>query len=172
MKSLAAIILLTSALFVGAQTVATTANVLHPIRKDPNQHNAPTSLDRDPSEKASLLQPTAARPATAASAPAQPAKPAEIVARIDAGLAASKISLVGTVNGIKGRLSVTNIGSQMITPSAQFAICDQKGFQIGSIAKTGQPLSPNDTEKIEVLANNINAVDLKLMKLTAGSEAK
>jgi hypothetical protein len=171
MKLLLAIVFLVAAFSVGAQTVANPYQVLHPIMKDPNKRNAPTSLDRDPSEKADL-QPTAPTTRPAALPPAQPAKPAEIVARIDAGLAASKISLLGTVNGIKGRLYVTNIGSQVVIPLAQFAVCDQKGFQVGSTAKTGQPLEPNDVEKIEVLATNLNAVDLKLVKLTAGALKK
>jgi len=173
MKLLLAILLLVGAFSAGAQTVITPYQALHPIIKDRNNRNAPTSLDRDPSEKASLQPADPTRPAALSSAqPAQPAKPVEIVARIDAGLAASKISLLGTVNGIKGRLYVTNIGSQMVVPLAQFAVCDEKGFQVGSTAKTGQPLAPNDVEKIEVLATNLNAVDLKLVKLTAGSGKK
>ena len=167
MKLLLAIFLFGSVLFVRAQTVATTANVLHPIMKD-GKRNAPTSVDRDPSERAALQQPATPHRATPLP-PAQPAKPAEIVARIDAGLAASKITLIGTVSGIKGRLYVTNIGLQAVIPLAQFAVCDQKGFQVGTTAKTGQALAPNDVEKIEVLATNLNAVDLKLMKLTAGA---
>jgi len=174
MKLLLAILFLVAAFSGGAQTVANPYQVLHPIMKDPNKRNAPTSLDQDPSEKADLeaTAPTHRPARPAALPPAQPAKPAEIIARIDAGLAASKISLLGTVNGIKGRLYVTNIGSQMVIPLAQFAVCDQKGFQVGSTAKTGQPLAPNDVEKIEVLATNLNAVDLKFVKLTAGSGKK
>jgi hypothetical protein len=169
MKLLLAMILFVAALSVRGQTVATTANALRPIMKDPSKRNAPTSLDRDPAEKASLQYTPAARPSSLA---ASAAKPVEIVARIDAGLAVSKISLLGTVNGIKGRLYVTNIGSQEVTPLAQFAVCDQKGRQIGSATKTGQPLAPNEGEKIEVLATNLNATDLKLIKVTAGSEGK
>jgi hypothetical protein len=174
MKLLLAIVFIVffvAAFSVGAQTVVTPYQALHPIMKDPNKRNAPTSLDQDPSEKADL-QPAAPPARPAPLPPAQPAKPVAIVARIDAGLAASKISLLGTVNGIKGRLYVTNIGSQMIIPLAQFAVCDQKGFQVGSTAQTGQPLAPNEAEKIEVLATNLNAVDLKLVKLTAAPEKK
>ena len=171
MKSLLAIVFFVAALSAGAQTVVSPYQALHPLMKDHNKRNAPTSLDRDPGEKADLEQ-TAPTPRSAALPPAKPAKPAEIVARIDAGLAASRISLLGTVNGIKGRLYVTNTGSQVVIPLAQFAVCDQKGFQVGSTAKTGQPLAPNDVEKIEVLATNLNAVDLKLVKLTAGPGKK
>jgi hypothetical protein len=174
MKILPAILFLVTVFSAGAQTVATTANVLHPIMKDTSKRNAPTSLDRDPAEKAALLSTGPAlrsSPSTSVQ-PFAPAKPVEIVARIDAGLAASQISLIGTVNGIKGRMYVTNIGSQTVIPLAQFAVCDQKGFQVGSATKTGQPLAPNDVERIEVVGTNLNAVDLKLMKLSAGAEKK
>ena len=169
MKLLLAIVFLVAVLSVRAQTVATTANVLHPIMKDPNHRYAPTSLDQDPSLKADLMSsgPTSLPARPAAYLPAQPVRPAEIVARIDASLAASRISLLGTVSGIKGRFYVTNIGSQTVVPLAQFAVCDQKGFQVGSAAKTGQPLEPNEVEKMEVLATNLNAVDVKLVKLSA-----
>jgi hypothetical protein len=169
MNLLLAMLFFVAAFSIGAQTTITPYQALHPIMKDRTNRNAPTSLDRDPGEKASLQPAAPSRPAPVAPAqPAKPAKPAEIVARIDAGLAASKISLLGTVNGIKGRLYVTNIGLQVVIPLAQFAVCDQKGFQVGSTAKTGPPLAPNEVEKIEVLATNLNAVDIKLMKLSAG----
>jgi hypothetical protein len=174
MKLLPAIIIFFVAAFsVRAQTVANTSNVLHPILKDPSKRNAPTSLDQDPSVSAEFRASSPTRPATLPGAqPIAPAKPAEIVAKIDSSLAASTISLIGTVNGIKGRFYVTNIGSGMVVPLAQFAVCNEKGFQIGSTAKTGGPLAPNDAEKIEVLATNFNAVSLKLMKLTADTEKK
>ena len=167
-------IFLGAELSVLAQTVATTANVLHPIMKDPSKRNAISSLDRDPSEKADFTSPTPAahRPQTQAAQPNAPAKPSEIIAQIDAGLAASPISLIGTINGIKGRLYVTNIGTRTVTPKVQFAVCDLKGFKIGATAKSGPALAPNEAAKIEVLATNADAVDLKLMKLSAGSGNK
>jgi hypothetical protein len=172
MKLLLAILFLVAALSVRAQTVANPSNVLHPLIKDihdPSQRMAPTSLNRNPSlNDEPGTAPSRATPLS----PGQPAKPAEIIARIDAGLAASPISLIGTVSGLKGKLYVTNVGSQEVIPRVQFAVCNQKGFQIGSATKVGQPLGPNEAEKIEVLATNLNAVDLKLMKLTAGSEKK
>jgi len=168
MKLLLAIIFLVAALSVRAQTVATTANVLHPIMKDIHKPMAPTSLNQDPSVAAEFRTGPSARSAQLPAAAA--AKPVEIIAQIDASLAASKISLIGTISGIKGRLYVTNIGSQVVVPKAQFAVCDRKGFKIGATAKTGPALAPNEAEKIEVLATNLNAVDLKLMKLTGGSE--
>jgi len=156
-----------------AQTVATPYRVLHPIMKDPTHRYAPTSLDQDPSE---ALPPPAARsaPPAARSAPGVAtgaARPVEVVAKIEAGLAVSKITLMGTIDGLKGRFYVTNLGPSTVTPRAQLAVCDPKGFQLGSTSKTGAALAPNEEEKIEVLATNLNAVDLKLMKLT-GSQNK
>ena len=171
MKLLPAIFLLVAALSVGSQTVATTANVLHPIMKDPNKRLAPTSLDRADPSLSGDVQATA--PGQHAALPsAQPAQPAIIIAKIDARLAASPVSMIGTVSGIKGRLYVTNTSSEDVTPLAQFAVCNTKGFQIGFTTKTGQPLAPNESEKIEVLATNLNAADLKLIKLTAGPAKK
>jgi hypothetical protein len=169
---LPAVMLLCIAVFSArGQTVATTANVLHPIMKDPNHRNAVSSVDRDPQEKASLYQSAApATPATPASA--HPAAPVEIVARIDSSLAVSKLNLIGTVNGLKGRLSVTNLGTDTTTPLAQFVIRDQKGAQIGLTSKSGSPLAPNESEKIEVVATNLNAIDLKLVRVSAEPEKK
>jgi hypothetical protein len=174
MKPLLITVFLIAAFAVRAQTTVTPYQALHPIMKDRNKRNAPTSLDRDPSEKADLeaSAPTRQPGRPAAFPPAQPAKPVEIVARIDAGLAASRISLLGTVHGLKGGFYVTNLSPAMITPLAQFAVCDLNGFQVGSTARTGPPLAPNDAEKIEVLATNFNAVDLKLVKLTASPAKK
>jgi predicted regulator of Ras-like GTPase activity (Roadblock/LC7/MglB family) len=99
-------------------------------------------------------------------AAAQPAQPAVIVARIDSGLAASRLSLIGTINGIKGTIYVTNVGAQEITPMVQMAVCDQKGYQLGVASKTGAVLAPNADERIVVVATNLNAAELKLMHLT------
>jgi hypothetical protein len=168
MKLLLAILFLIGACSVRAQTTVTPFQALHPIMKDPNKRNAPSSLDQDSGDIADMRRTSPNRPSVPTAA--QPAKPVEIVARIDVSLAASAISLIGTVNGIKGKIYVTNIGSLMITPLAQFAVCDQKGFQIGMLAKTGTPLAPEDTERIDVLATNLNAVDLKLMKLVGSGK--
>jgi len=171
MKSLLAIIFIVSAFSLRAQTVANPSNVLHPIMKDIHHPNGPTSVDRyhnlvdeSPSAPPSQLG--------AVHAAHQAAKPAEIVAQIDPSLAASGISLIGTVSGLKGRLYITNLSSLTVTPKALFAVCDLKGFKIGDTAKIGPALGPNESEKIEVLATNANAVGLKLMKLSAGSKVK
>ncbi len=164
------LLLLASSLFAEAQTVATTANVLHPLKKFGT--NGISSLNQDPSlapeyrNSRSTFQPHY-NSATPAADPGSAAAPTVIVAKVDADLAASKISLIGTIDGLKGSLYVTNLGSQMVTPRVQLALCNLKGVRIGVTAKDGDPLAPNESEKIDVLATNISAVDLKLMKLTA-----
>ena len=170
MKLLCAMVILVAAFSVRAQTVANTHNVLHPLTKnspDGTARYAPTSLDQDPAERASLMQ-NNSRPSYVA--PGQPAKPVAIVAQIDGRLVASKVSLIGTVTGLKGKLYITNIGSASVVPSATFAICDEKGFQIASATKIGSSLGPNDSEKIEIVATNLSAADVQLVKLTAGSD--
>jgi hypothetical protein len=47
-----------------------------------------------------------------------------------------------------------------------FLVCDTRGGKVGAVAKTGTALAAGDNEKIEVLATNLNAADLKLVKLT------
>jgi hypothetical protein len=154
-----------------AQSASSPTQLVHPILKDPNNRNAPTSLDRDPS----LLQDPAPAPAPhphpapyrAMPLPVvvQPAQPAVIVAKIDSGLAASKLTMIGTVNGLKGTMYVTNTGPREVTPVLELAICDPKGCKIGAMSKIGDALAPNTNEKIVVLATNLNAADLKLMRL-------
>jgi hypothetical protein len=163
MKRWVAILFFAAACSGNAQTVANPYQVLHPIMKNPNQRNAPTSLNQ--SQAAGLGPSPLSSPAPAA--PVAPLKPADMVVRIDAGLAVSPVSLIGTIDGLKGRLYITNLGTHVVTPQAQFAVCDPRGFQIGSATKLGSPLGPNDSEKMEVLATNLNAVGLKLMKLTS-----
>jgi hypothetical protein len=166
MRSLLAILLLVPAIIVEAQTVATTANVLHPIMKDPNKRLAPTSLDRDPSTKAEFMTPTPKARGAAARAATAPAKPLEIVAQIDGTLTTGTISLIGTISGLKGRLYVTNTGSQVVVPKVQIAFCDRNGLKIGTTAKTGEAIAPNGAEKIEILATNVSTVDMKLIRLS------
>jgi hypothetical protein len=138
--------------------------LVHPSLKDPNKRNAPTSLNRDPSLAQDPSQ--SSNRSTALPTAAQPAQPAVIVAKIDAGLAASKLTIIGTINGVRGTIYVTNAGAQEITPVVQLAVCDQKGFKVGLASKTGAALAPNADEKIVILATNLNATDLKLMRLT------
>jgi hypothetical protein len=149
------------------QSASSPTQLVHPILKDPSKRLAPTSLDRDPSLLDGTTTTPAAHQATALPAAAQPAKPAEIVAKIDAGLVASKLTLIGSISGIKGTLYVTNLGSLEVTPMVQVAVCDQKGFKVGIASKTGVALAPNANEKFTLLGTNLNAADLKLMRLTS-----
>jgi hypothetical protein len=171
MKTLPAVVVLflAAGLGVRAQTVVTPQMALHPIMKD-GQRNAPTSLNQDPAlaaeyrNKPSMRVPVYANPNQV---PGQPAEPAVIVAKVDATLGVSPVSVIGTLNGLKGKFYVTNLSSDVVIPKAELAVCNAKGFKIGSAKKDGEALSPNESEKIEVLATNVDAVDLKLMKLTA-----
>jgi hypothetical protein len=158
---------LAGAIAAPGQVASSPMQLVHPILKDPNHRNAPTSLNQDPSLLREMNQNPNSNPnRPAAAQSAKPAQPAVIVAKIDAGLAASKLNLIGTINGLKGTMYVTNVGAQEITPMLQWAICDQKGFQVGLASKTGAALAPNAEERIVVVATNLNAADLKLMHLT------
>jgi hypothetical protein len=164
------LVVLAGAIASQGQVASSPMSLLHPIMKDPNKRNAPTSLDRDPSLAGDLNQNQAPNRPTALPAAAQqsqPAQPAVIVTKIDPGLAGSKLALIATMNGIKGTIYVTNTGAQEITPVVQVAVCDQKGFKVGLASKTGAALAPNADERIVVLATNLNATDLKLMRLTS-----
>jgi hypothetical protein len=160
------LVVLAGAIASQGQSASSPMQLLHPILKDPNHRNAPTSLDRNQS----LIQDQNPSPTPYRSAPppsaTQPAQPAVIVAAIDSGLAASKLALIGTINGLKGTIYVTNLGAQDRTPVVELAVCDQKGFKIGAASKTGDVLAPNANERIVILATNLNAVDLKLMRVT------
>jgi hypothetical protein len=159
------VLVLAGASAASGQVASSPTQLVHPILKDPNHRNAPTSLNQDPSLLRELNQNPNSNPNRPAAAP--PAQPPVIVARIDSGLAASKLSLMGTINGLKGTMYVTNVGAQEVTPVAQWAVCDQKGFQLGLASKTGAALAPHAEERIVVVATNLNAVELKLMHLTS-----
>ena len=146
------------------QVASSPTQLVHPILKNPNRRNAPTSLNRDPSLAEDPNQ-VSNRSGTLPTA-SQPAQPAVIIAKIDSGLAASKLAMMGTMDGIRGTIYVTNMGAQEITPVVQLVVCDQKGFKVGLASKTGAVLAPNADEKIVILATNLNATDLKLMRLT------
>ncbi len=159
-----AAVLLVGAFASQGQVGSSPVQLLHPIMKDPNHRYAPTSVNQDPAEAQSLSRnPAPPAPRTAAVAPATPAV---IVAKVDAGLAASRISVIGTMTGIKGTIYVTNLGPQEITPLVQLAVCDAKGFKLGTAGKTGSPLAPNAAQKIVIVATNLNATEFKLMQLT------
>ncbi|MGO8701492.1 MAG: hypothetical protein ACLQVY_27725 [Limisphaerales bacterium] len=133
------------------QTAISPYRALRPIMPDPNQRNAPSSVssaDLGSNE-------------TAAAAPSKRA----VGLRVDPSLAPSKLKVLGTIEGIKGTLYVTNVGPVSVTPSVQLMVCDTRGGKVGMLSKIGEALAAGDSEKIEVLATNLNAADLKLMKL-------
>lgn len=141
--------------------------LVHPILKDPNKRLAPTSLNRDPSllDDQNQNQALRQRPTTLPAAGQTP-QPTVVVAKIADGLAASKVSLMGTISGIKGTIYVTNLGPREITPLVQLAVCDGKGMKVGIASKTGALLLPNASERLVILATNANAVELKLLGLS------
>ena len=161
------LVILAGAFPSNGQVATSPTQLVHPILKDPDKRLAPTSLDRDPSllgDPAS--NPTPTRPA-ALRAAALPAQPPVIVAKIDSGLVASKLTMIGTINGIKGTLYVTNMGAQEVTPVVQLAVCDQNGFKLAVASKTGAALAPNANERIVIVGTNLNAAEFKLMRLTS-----
>jgi len=159
------LVVLAGAVASRGQVASSPMTLLHPILKDPNHRMAPTSLSQDPAMLREMSQNPNSNPNPAVAA--QPAQPAVIVAKIDSGLTASKLTLIGTINGLKGTMYVTNIGALAVTPVVQLAVCDQKGFKVGLASKTGAALAPNADERIVVLATNLNAAELKLMHLTS-----
>ena len=157
------LVVLAGAVASQGQVASSPMTLLHPILKDPNHRNAPTSLNQDPAMLREMSQNPNSNPNPAAG---QAAQPAVIVAKIDSGLAASKLTLMGTINGLKGTMYVTNMGATEVTPLVQLAVCDQKGFKVGLASKTGAALAPNADERIVIVATNLNATELKLMHLT------
>jgi len=133
--------------------------VLRPIMPDPNNRQAPSSVRQQD------LQPSQPQPDAAVKA--APPKPTQIVAKIDDGLAISKITLTGRVTGIKGAFYVTNFTSDAVEPHLQFAVCDRNGVQIGVASKIGSAVTPYNAGRMDVVATNVGGVDLKLMKLSA-----
>jgi hypothetical protein len=161
------LVILAGAFSSQGQGASSPTYLVHPILKDPNKRLAPTSLDRDPSLLADPNSNPAPNRSAAHPAAAQPAQPPVIVAKIDAGLVASKVAMIDTISGIKGTLYVTNMGAQEVTPVVQMAVCDQKGFKLAVASKTGAALAPNGNEKIVILGTNLNAAEFKLMRLTS-----
>ena len=146
--------LVLAALALHGQTAVSPYRALRPIMPDPNQRKAPSSVT--PSDLGSD-----------AAAPASPAQTTVVKTREDACLAASRLRVLGTIDGIKATLYVTNVGALLVRPTAQFMVCDARGGRVGMVSKTGTALAAGDNEKIEILATNLNAADLKLLKLTA-----
>jgi hypothetical protein len=139
-----------------AQTVSP-YRAVSPIMRGSNQNYAPSSVNQSDLG----ADPSPARPGQT-----QLAEPAIVTSRVDACLAASKLTVLGTIDGIKGTLYVTNVSSLPVTPLAQFVVCDTRGVKVGLASKTGTALGAGADEKIEFVATNLNAADLKLLKLT------
>jgi hypothetical protein len=139
-----------------AQVATSPTQLVRPALKNVNQRYG-QSKSQPPASQPSPCPPGAVA--------AQSSQPASIIAKIEPGLAPSKLSIIGTVNGLKGILYVTNTGVLNVTPSVELVICDQKGFKIGSTSLTGEALTPNADEKFVFLATNLNATDLKLNRL-------
>ena len=150
------------AIALSAKAQPSPYRVLQPIMKNPNQRNAPSSVSA-----ADLDDPRATPPSSPQVILVAPRKPAEIVAKIDSGLAVSKITVIGRVTGLKGTMYVTNMMSDTAIPHAQFAVCDRNGFQIGTTSGIGSALAPSSDERLVVIATNAGSTDLKLMKLSA-----
>jgi hypothetical protein len=169
MKLLVAIVIFATAFSLRAQTMINPFQALHPIMKDPNNRNAPTSLNQDPdqNERDEMEQRHQNHPEHRPGQSVGTLEPVDIIARVDDTFAISPLNLVGTVNGVKGTLYVTNTGSALATPSAEFAVCNAGGYLLNTAAKTGHALAPNESETLEVIANDLYAADLRLITVTS-----
>ena len=138
----AALGILLAGLALRGQTVVSPYRALHPIMKDPNQPNAPSSVN-----------PSDVGASTSAITPgqSQPAQPGAFAARVDRCLAASKLMVLGTIEGIKGTLYVTNVGAVLVTPRAQFLVCDTRGAKVGTASKTGAALAEMNACALPIL---------------------
>jgi hypothetical protein len=116
-----------------------------------------------PLTKEGVIPPPRATPPRAIPADPVAAKPA--TPAIEPDLKPSPISLLGKIDGLAGTLYVTNIGKKALAPYYQIAVLDKGGKTVGWVTNTVAELQPKESEKIQVLATNANAVDLKLMKL-------
>jgi hypothetical protein len=65
---------------------------------------------------------------------------------------------------------VTNLTQSEVTATAQFAVVDRRGVQIGSMSKSAADLQPNGFIRIEVVSPNASAVEFKLMKLSGSAK--
>jgi hypothetical protein len=142
--------LVLAALPLHGQTAVSPYRALRPIMPDPNQRTAPSSVT--PADLGSNDTSAAA-------------SKRGLGVRVDPSLAPSKLKVLGTIDGIKGTLYVTNVGPVAVTPAVQLMVCDTRGGKVGVVSKIGEALAAGDNEKIEVLATNLNAADLKLMRL-------
>src|SRR5580700_11398696 len=92
------LVVLAGAFASPGQVGSSATQLVHPIFKDANRRNAPTSLNRDPSLAGDTTQsPSSNHSGTLPSS----GQPAVVVAKIDSGLAASKLTMMGTMDGIR-----------------------------------------------------------------------
>jgi hypothetical protein len=152
---------------VQAQTVANTSNVMHPLTKRNGRH-AISSIDNDP-EMAAEFRNNYGQQNGARHKAGEVEKAPAIVAQIDHRLQPSDISIIGTLSGLKCSFNIKNVSAKSEIPKIVLAVCDRKGFKIGTAIKTGAAIAPDETEKIDILATNVDGADVKLMKLTAAS---
>jgi hypothetical protein len=146
------------ALVVSASAQVTARRALQPLYKD--------GALRTPSQQ------VGAKPAPAPAPAAAPA-PTPVAARtgtqasgIEPDLKPSKISLFGKIEGLSGTFFVTNVGNRAVAPFAQLAVLDKNGKVIGWATNSASVIQPKESEKIQILATNANAVDLKIVRLT------
>lgn len=112
-------------------------------------------------QQAAGPRPTAPAPAPTPVA----AKAGAQAAAIEADLKPSKITLFGKIDGLSGTFFVTNVGSHAVAPFAQLAVLDKNGRVVGWATKSADEIQPKEAAKIQVLATNANAVDLKIVRL-------
>jgi hypothetical protein len=114
-----------------------------------------------PAGKMTLAKPGPAAPAATPVA----AQPGAAASAIEADLKPSPITLFGKIAGLSGTFFVTNIGTRAVSPFAQLAVLDKNGKPIGWVTNSAAPLQPKEAAKIQVLATNEGAVDLKIVRL-------
>jgi hypothetical protein len=140
------------ALTISASAQVTARRALQPLTK---QGLIP------PAGKMTLAKPAPAAPPTAPAA----AKPPTATAAIEADLKPSPIALFGKIAGLSGTFFVTNVGTKAVSPFAQLAVLDKSGKPIGWVTNSAAQLQPKEAAKIQVLATNEGAVDLKIIRL-------
>ncbi len=122
----------------------------------------PTPGQREAAAAAAARANAAQTPAPAAAKPG-----AQAAATIEADLQPSKVTLFGKIEGLSGTLFVTNVGVKAVAPFVQLAVIDKDGRTVGYVTNGAPEIQPKTSEKIQVLATNLNAVDLKIVRLVS-----
>lgn len=139
------------AFVVSAPAQVTSSRALQPLYKQgvlktPAQRNPPASAP------APAPEPAGAQPAAQRSS-------------IEPDLHPSKINLFGKIDGLSGTFFVTNSGKHAVAPFVQLAAVDKNGRAVGWVTNSAPLIQPNETARIQVLATNPFAVDLKIVRL-------